>query len=297
MSWRSTVRRTRQRPRTNLPNRDIWSGDTQIKSDMGGADQIGMHVRVLRYHEIRLGNIEKQLASISRQLNNLGRNNNVTKTNPVNVNAKRSNKVSKNNSNETVSQLQNVLQNLAQEVASSNKMIKQFITGDSVEFKKEKPETVEVVKEVPKVDERETMEWKLAKARLVRCGIRATDERIRDMVKTMKEEIDLVTDILDNHTNNLEKSVEKAVEETIIVEAQQEKQEEQAVVVEETVNSEKNSHNANQNKSDNESESESENGEEETIDISTTNDIGYVPVHVVVKKKRGRPKKKKTSAP
>ena len=34
----------------------------------------------------------------------------------------------------------------------------------------------------------------------------------------------------------------------------------------------------------------------ETVDISTSKDIGYVPVHVVVKKKRGRPKKKKTNA-
>ena len=129
-----------------------------------------------------------------------------------------------------------------------------------------------------KINERETMEWKLAKARLVRCGIRATDERIRDMVLTMTEEVNLVADILENHTENLEKSVEKAVIETVETVSNNESQPEERETLENVVLS------------------DTSEEEEETVDISTSKDIGYVPVHVVVKKKRGRPKKKKTNA-
>ena len=128
------------------------------------------------------------------------------------------------------------------------------------------------------VNEKDTIEWKLAKSRLMRCGIRATDERIRDMVKTMQEEVSLVNDIVDfkneeNIKDNLEVSVIEAVEETI--------NEKKAIKKEqlETIKT---------IESDDDSEEE-----EETVDISTSKDIGYVPVHVVIrKKKRGRPKKK-----
>ena len=159
-------------------------------------------------------------------------------------------------------------------------MIKQFITGDNVTYKKEELQnkSVEKPKVEEKINEKDTLEWKLAKSRLVRCGIRATDERIRDMISTMKEEVDLVNNILENHTDSLEKSVEKAVEETIEIEDNQ---------LEETKETEE---------TEKENSHSEESDKEETIDISTSNDIGYVPVHVVVKKKRGRPKKKNKNA-
>ena len=130
------------------------------------------------------------------------------------------------------------------------------------------------------IDEKDTMEWKLAKSRLIRCGIRATDERIRDMVSTMKEEVDLVADIIDNHTVNLEETIEKAVKKTVVTEEKSESHSDEKESLEDVALS----------------DSSEENSEEETVDISTSSDIGYVPVHVVVKKKRGRPKKKKTNA-
>ena len=273
MSWRSAMRRTRQRPRNTLANSDSWNNNTnRVTEAPNDSNQIGMHVRVLRYHEIRLGNIEKQLAKLSRQLSSF----------PSSV-KQRTNVKNKSNTaaenTEPVNQLQGVLKNLAAEVASSNKMIKQFITGDNIGFKKAELKTREIEKTIieKKIDETQTMEWKIARARLVRCGMRATDERIRDMVSTMKEEIDLVTDILENHTENLEKEVEEAVVKT-------EKNTEIQI---------KENHSEEDIKSTDTSEDDSE---EETVDISTSADIGYVPVHVVVKKKRGRPRKKKNNA-
>ena len=279
MSWRSALSRTRQRQRNTMVNSEMWGRGNQQGSKMPmpeETDQIGMHVRVLRYHEIRLGNIEKQLATLSRQLSNLG----TSSTHPKNT--KHKTPTNKHNNTETVTQLQGVLKNLAEEVASSNKMIKQFITGDKVGFKEENLNNRESIqpKIENKINERDTMEWKLAKARLVRCGIRATDERIRDMVLTMKEEVNLVADILENHTENLEKSVEKAVIETVSTVSHDESKQEENKSLETVVLS----------------DTSEDNDEEETIDISTSKDIGYVPVHVVVKKKRGRPKKKKTNA-
>ena len=273
MSWRSAMRRTRQRPRNTLANSDSWNNNAnRVTEAPNDSNQIGMHVRVLRYHEIRLGNIEKQLAKLSRQLSSF----------PSSVkqrtNVKNKSDTAAENT-EPVNQLQGVLKNLAAEVASSNKMIKQFITGDNIGFKKAELKTREIEKTIieKKIDETQTMEWKIARARLVRCGMRATDERIRDMVSTMKEEIDLVTDILENHTENLEKEVEEAVVKT-------EKNTEIQI---------KENHSEEDIKSTDTSEDDSE---EETVDISTSADIGYVPVHVVVKKKRGRPKKKKNNA-
>ena len=278
MSWRSAMRRTRQRPRNNIQNSEIWSGNnnnlgrvTQAPQD---SEQIGMHVRVLRYHEIRLGNIEKQLAKLSRQLSSSAQH--PTTTSVMKNTGKQSEK------KETVNQLQGVLKNLAEEVASSNKMIKQFITGDKINYKE--AELTDRISNIPtvtkEIDEKDTMEWKLAKSRLIRCGIRATDERIRDMVSTMKEEVDLVADIIDNHTVNLEETIEKAVKKTVVTEEKSESHSDEKESLEDVALS----------------DSSEDNSEEETVDISTSSDIGYVPVHVVVKKKRGRPKKKKTNA-
>ncbi len=278
MSWRSAMRRTRQRPRNNIQNSEIWSGNnnnlgrvTQAPQD---SEQIGMHVRVLRYHEIRLGNIEKQLAKLSRQLSSSAQH--PTTTSVMKNTGKQSEK------KETVNQLQGVLKNLAEEVASSNKMIKQFITGDKINYKEaELKDRISNIPTVTKeIDEKDTMEWKLAKSRLIRCGIRATDERIRDMVSTMKEEVDLVADIIDNHTVNLEETIEKAVKKTVVTEEKSESHSDEKESLEDVALS----------------DSSEDNSEEETVDISTSSDIGYVPVHVVVKKKRGRPKKKKTNA-
>ena len=219
MAWRSAVRRTRQRPRNTMINRNTLvnsqSWQNNQTDEEPSADQFGMHVRVLRYHEIRLGNIEKQLSTISRQLHNLGKS--------------ELQKESKKNSSSTVTnntlvdgavgQLEDVLRSLAEEVSSSNKMIKQFITGDKVAYK---PIELKETKQKPVIEknEKDTIEWKLAKSRLMRCGIRATDDRIRDMVKTMHEEVSLVNDIVDfkneeNIKDNLEVSVIEAVEETI----------------------------------------------------------------------------------
>ncbi len=278
MSWRSAMRRTRQRPRNNIQNSEIWSGNnnnlgrvTQAPQD---SEQIGMHVRVLRYHEIRLGNIEKQLAKLSRQLSTSEQHSTTTSV--------MKNTVQQSGKKETVNQLQGVLKNLAEEVASSNKMIKQFITGDKINYKEaELKDRISNIPTVTKeIDEKDTMEWKLAKSRLIRCGIRATDERIRDMVSTMKEEVDLVADIIDNHTVNLEETIEKAVKKTVVTEEKSESHSDEKESLEDVALS----------------DSSEENSEEETVDISTSSDIGYVPVHVVVKKKRGRPKKKKTNA-
>jgi len=278
MSWRSAMRRTRQRPRNNIQNSEIWSGNnnnlgrvTQAPQD---SEQIGMHVRVLRYHEIRLGNIEKQLANLSRQLSSSTQH--PTTTSVMKNTGQQANK------KEAVNQLQGVLKNLAEEVASSNKMIKQFITGDKINYKEaELKDRISNIPTVTKeIDEKDTMEWKLAKSRLIRCGIRATDERIRDMVSTMKEEVDLVADIIDNHTVNLEETIEKAVKKTVVTEEKSESHSDEKESLEDVALS----------------DSSEDNSEEETVDISTSSDIGYVPVHVVVKKKRGRPKKKKTNA-
>ena len=275
------MRRTRQRPRPTLANNDSWTNHTNANKGATmpqESDQIGMHVRVLRYHEIRLGNIEKQLANLSRQLSNIGTNSNRKGTSI----AKKT--VIKPDSSETVNQLQGVLKSLAEEVASSNKMIKQFITGDKVGFTEavlKNREPVQLKKE-KQIDECDTLEWKLAKSRLVRCGIRASDERIRDMVLAMKEEVELVADILENHTEKLEKSVEKAVIEKVETVIETENQSDEKKSLENMVLSD--------------DATEDTSGEDETVNISTSNDIGYVPVHVVVKKKRGRPKKKKVNA-
>jgi hypothetical protein len=268
------MRRTRQRPRNTLANSEAWNTNPNtVNESKDENNQIGMHVRVLRYHEIRLGNIEKQLAKLSRQISSS------SSSIKQGTNVKNKFDAVPQNTGK-VNPLQDVLKNLAEEVASSNKMIKQFITGDKVGFKKTELKTRQPAKTIieEKIDETQTMEWKIARARLVRCGMRATDERIRDMVSTMKEEIDLVTDILENHTEDLEKSVEEAVVETEEKNTEDQIKENQS---EEDI------------KSNDSSEDESE---EETVDISTSTDIGYVPVHVVVKKKRGRPKKKKNNA-
>jgi hypothetical protein len=278
MAWRSAVRRTRQRPRNTMINRNTlvnsqsWSENKN--SEESSVDQFGMHVRVLRYHEIRLGNIEKQLSTISRQLHNLG------KPESQKESIKNSSLSTPNNTLDdgAVGQLEDVLRNLAEEVSSSNKMIKQFITGDKVAYK---PIELKKTKQKPVIEknEKDTIEWKLAKSRLMRCGIRATDERIRDMVKTMHEEVSLVNDIVDfkneeNIKDNLEVSVNEAVEETINEKKKIKKEQLETIKTIESDDEE----------------------EEETIDISTSKDIGFVPVHVVIRKKKPRKPKKKNNA-
>jgi hypothetical protein len=269
MSWRTSVRRTRERSRNTLVNGQQWGAQQQHETTSAPAEVIGMHVRVLRYHEIRLGNIEKQLSNLSKQLSNLGKNPKIQR--PTS---------SGGASDNTVDQLQDILMNLAAEVSSSNKIIKQFITGDKTEYREvpvqEKTEANKITDEskIPVViAEKETMEWKLAKTRLISCGIRAPDDRIRDMMKTMQEEMVLlatetVTSVVPVETIEIIKNVEEkeSLEETSIIE--------NIICVPNLKGS-------------------IDSSDEETIDISTTTDIGYVPVHVVVKKKkRGRPKKK-----
>ena len=57
MSWRSALSRTRQRSRPTMVHSDMWNTNTRSQARSTRpeeTDQIGMHVRVLRYHEIRL---------------------------------------------------------------------------------------------------------------------------------------------------------------------------------------------------------------------------------------------------
>ena len=261
MSWRSN---RRVRPRQKSVGRPMRQQQQQQQQSGPITDeQIGMHVRVLRYHEIRLGNIEKQLSDISRKLSNLGKNDKINT--PLS---------SKNNIKAPVEDLKTILSVLAQEVSSSNKMIQKFITGAPVveqEKTDEKKKTLDnKVDSQPIVNKTETMEWRYAYARLARCGIRPTEERVEAMMETIQEE----TDSLFSNEKSIEKVVEKNVEEKITNDILSNTK---AVV-----------------KVKEESEDEANEDEpSETVDISTTKDIGYVPVHVMKKKKkRGRPKKK-----
>lgn len=279
MSWRTTIRRTRQRQKIGHSNNDNWGNNSlHQQSEHNGDEQIGMHVRVLRYHEIRLGNIEKQLSNISRQLNNLGNSDSIT-LNSLDKNVLKNdslNKFKKSDTDSTVNELHNVLKNLAEEVSSSNKMIKQFITNDKVAFTEPKTAINKITENVAE-DEKNTISWKLAKTRLVRCGMKATDDRIRAMIDSMAEEVELVNDILDyNQETTISKQIETEVE----------------AVAKDKIIDATNKH-LEQTKPVTQIDTDSE---EETINISTTNDIGYVPVHAVVKKKKGRPRKNNNNA-
>jgi hypothetical protein len=292
MSWRTSVRRTRERSRNTLANGQQWGARQQPDTISAPAEVIGMHVRVLRYHEIRLGNIEKQLSNLSKQLSNLGKNPKIQR--PTS---------SGGASDNTVDQLQDILMNLAAEVSSSNKIIKQFITGDKTEYKSvpiqeimmgkdesvEKNEALEkkipLEKNIPlEISEKDTMEWRLAKTRLISCGIRAPDDRIRDMMKTMQEEMALLTAATVEPIEPVETvGTIKTIE--IIKNVEEKESLEETPIIENIICVPNLKGSIDTDSSD-----------EETIDISTTKDIGYVPVHVVVKKKkRGRPKKKTTA--
>ena len=330
MSWRKAISRTRP----NQRNQSLFSRSVAPRSrsavnretHQDATEQISMHVRVLRYHEIRLGNIEKQLSNIARQLSNLG--------SPVsNVSNKKnssSTNVARNNKNETVTQLQDILKNLAQEVSTSNKMIKDFIIGGNTHTHTSVASNSAIVSKVSNtsgnkkvsamdslknisykkvevksspVEKHRSREYKLAKSRLEACGISATEERIQDMVLTMREEAGLVNDIVINRQEKIERDTH-VLEETIvnIVDSSNNSDTEEQEQEEEKVESYDLAKSVNDGTvvldidvSNNEVASVNISSDEEleTVNVSTTDDIGYVPVHVVVGKKKKKKKSKK----
>lgn len=329
MSWRKAITRTRPNQRNNsLFSRSVAPRSRNIvnnETHKDATEQISMHVRVLRYHEIRLGNIEKQLSNIARQLSNLGTpvSNVSTTTNSSANNVTRNIK-----KNETVTQLQDILKNLAQEVSTSNKMIKDFITGGNTHTPVSSNSTIVSkvsntsenkkvtamdslknisykkveVKSSP-VEKHRTREWKLAKSRLVACGISATEERIQDMVLTMREEAGLVNDIVINRQEKIERDTH-VLEETIVnivdysnnsdTEEQEKEQEKvESYDLAKSVNEGTVVLDIDVSKKEEASANISSDEELETVNVSTTEDIGYVPVHVVVSKKKKKRKNNK----
>ena len=326
MSWRKAISRTRP----NQRNQSLFSRSVaprarsavNSETHQDATEQISMHVRVLRYHEIRLGNIEKQLSNIARQLSNLG--------SPVsNVSNKKnssSTNVARNNKNETVTQLQDILKNLAQEVSTSNKMIKDFITGGNTNTSvasnsaivskvsntsgNKKVSAMDSLKNISykkvdvkssPVEKHRSREYKLAKSRLEACGISATEERIQDMVLTMREEAGLVNDIVINRQEKIERDTH-VLEETIVNIVDSSNNSDTEEQEEEKVESYDLAKSVNDGTvvldidvSNNEVSSVNISSDEEleTVNVSTTDDIGYVPVHVVVGKKKKKKKSKK----
>lgn len=327
MSWRKAISRTRPNQRNqSLFSRSVAPrvkrSTVNHETHQDATEQISMHVRVLRYHEIRLGNIEKQLSNIARQLSNLG--------SPVSnkKNSSSTNVARNNNKNETVTQLQDILKNLAQEVSTSNKMIKDFIIGGNTHTHTPVASNSAIVSKVSNtsgnkkvsamdslknisykkvdvksspVEKHRSREYKLAKSRLEACGISATEERIQDMVLTMREEAGLVNDIVINRQEKIERDTH-VLEETIVNIVDSSNNSDTEEQEEEKVESYDLAKSVNDGTvvldidvSNNEVASVNISSDEEleTINVSTTEDIGYVPVHVVVGKKKKKKKSKK----
>ena len=246
---------------------------------------------VLRFHEARLGKIEKHLITTNKQLQNLisvYKGDQKSKTNK---------KVSQNNTvngvdKQSFSLLKTMMENLTNQVVTSQSFMKEI--KDVVSNIKNTPEVVKNVKkekESPKLDDYYTnhklleLERDIAKAQLISIGMEPTMDRVDEYVERMrrdrkrflnKEEC-VKNEVVENETNNQVETEESDSEEELVVENNNDDYQFDNVVLDESVLAQN-----------------IDNIEivKEEVKEEVTYAVEKIPVVIKPRKKRGRPKKK-----
>ena len=246
---------------------------------------------VLRFHEARLGKIEKHLITTNKQLQNLisvYKGDQKSKTNK---------KVSQNNTvngvdKQSFSLLKTMMENLTNQVVTSQTFMKEI--KDVVSNIKNTPEVVKNVKkekERPKSDDYYTnhklleLERDIAKAQLISIGMEPTMDRVDEYVERMrrdrkrflnKEEC-VKNEVVENETNNQVETEESDSEEELVVENNNDDYQFDNVVLDESVLAQN-----------------IDNIEivKEEVKEEVTYAVEKIPVVIKPRKKRGRPKKK-----
>jgi len=246
---------------------------------------------VLRFHEARLGKIEKHLITTNKQLQNLisvYKGDQKSKTNK---------KVSQNNTvngvdKQSFSLLKTMMENLTNQVVTSQSFMKEI--KDVVSNIKNTPEVVKNVKkekERPKSDDYYTnhklleLERDIAKAQLISIGMEPTMDRVDEYVERMrrdrkrflnKEEC-VKNEVVENETNNQVETEESDSEEELVVENNNDDYQFDNVVLDESVLAQN-----------------IDNIEivKEEVKEEVTYAVEKIPVVIKPRKKRGRPKKK-----
>ncbi len=246
---------------------------------------------VLRFHEARLGKIEKHLITTNKQLQNLisvYKGDQKSKTNK---------KVSQNNTvngvdKQSFSLLKTMMENLTNQVVTSQSFMKEI--KDVVSNIKNTPEVVKNVKKEkkrPKSDDYYTnhklleLERDIAKAQLISIGMEPTMDRVDEYVERMrrdrkrflnKEEC-VKNEVVENETNNQVETEESDSEEELVVENNNDDYQFDNVVLDESVLAQN-----------------IDNIEivKEEVKEEVTYAVEKIPVVIKPRKKRGRPKKK-----
>ena len=247
---------------------------------------------VLRFHEARLGKIEKHLITTNKQLQNLI---SVYKDGQKsNTNKKVSSKVALGNDvdKQSFSLLKTMMENLTNQVVTSQSFMKEI--KDVVSNIKNTPEVVKNVKkekERPKSDDYYTnhklleLERDIAKAQLISIGMEPTIDRVDEYVERMrrdrkrflnKEEC-VKNEVVENETNNQVETEESDSEEELVVENNNDDYQFDNVVLDESVLAQN-----------------IDNIEivKEEVKEEVTYAVEKIPVVIKPRKKRGRPKKK-----
>ena len=247
---------------------------------------------VLRFHEARLGKIEKHLITTNKQLQNSILVYNRDKKNNANK------KVSPNNTvngvdKQSFSLLKTMMENLTNQVVTSQSFMKEIkdvvsnIKNTPVAVKKEKKE-----EKKPKTDDYYTnhklleLERDIAKAQLISIGMEPTLDRVDEYVERMRrdrkrflnsEDSKKKEEVVENETNNQVETDESDSEEELVVENNNDDYQFDNVVLDESVLAQN-----------------IDNIEivKEEVKEEVTYAVEKIPVVIKPRKKRGRPKKK-----
>ena len=246
---------------------------------------------VLRFHEARLGKIEKHLITTNKQLQNL--------INVYKSNTRMKSTTTKNEKivdNQSFILLKTMMENLTTQVVASQSFMKEIkevvsnIKNNSASVKKEKPQIKSANDEYYTNHKLLELERDIAKAQLISIGMEPTLERVDEYVERMRRDRKR---FLVNETDKLITTVAEQVEKNTVVsttedednsEQELEQHEENVVItspntfgLDESILAQ-NISNLHKVK---------EEVEEEVLEA-----VDKIPVVIKPRKKRGRPKKK-----
>ena len=231
---------------------------------------------VLRFHEVRLGKIEKHIVHTNKQLQQLiSAYQNKTKSSTV---------VKQDVNNDTFNLLKNMMENLTNQVITSQSFMKEIKEEVSKikqpSFKKEEEE--EKVKPTKTDDKYYTnhklleLERDIAKAQLISIGMEPTLDRIDEYVERMRRDRKRFLSDKSESDNETQENTENESNDVILSNETQEASsadEEENVIVDEKIL---------------EQNLENLNSVREEVSLA----IDKIPVVFKPRKKRGRPKKK-----
>lgn len=263
----------------------------QRRTQYAGVDTASeQHIlTVLRFHEVRLGKIEKHLVTTNKQLQSLIAIYKNKKPSAASTASNVKTTVDKN----SFSLLKTMMENLTNQVVASQSFMKEI--KDVVSNIKNTPTAKkQVVTEKPKTDDYHTnlrlleLERDIAKAQLISIGMEPTMDRIDEYVERMRRDRKR---FLASSNENEEDSKIPASTNEVVEESQEESEEEVEVMAQNMVVSEFNNEVA-LDESILAQNIENLHKVKEEVEEEVLGAMDKIPVVIKPRKRRGRPKKK-----